>query len=185
MHRFKWVACRLSGLTFLGLVAGCGLPSGAIDLLAVSHARSVLAQQGVEGLPFEDPGAPLPEDRRSGSVFVGELLAFFPGLLVPGLGHYYAGDYATAGKLFRVGEFGYFLTAVGVGTGLGGYYLDRADQKGLAYSLYATGGVVSLAGVSYVLTAWIYGLIDTPRAVRSGGLPPARSEFIDSLDIFR
>jgi len=116
---------------------------------------------------------------------VGELLAIFPGILIHGAGHYYAGDYATAGKLFRIGEFGYLLTAVGAGAGVGAYYLDRNDQKGYAYSLYATGGVITLAGVTYVMTAWIYDLIDTPRAVRSGGEPPPRSEFVEALDIFK
>ena len=174
----------LIGFLLAGLLCGCGLPSCRIDVSLVSDARAVLAQAN-ERLPLEEEEHPVPEARKpSGSVIIGELLAIFPGLLVHGLGHYYAGDYPTAGKLFRIGEFGYVLTAAGGGLGYAGYQLDRNDQKSFAYTLYGTGGTIALAGVCYVFTAWFYDMIDTPRAVRTGGAPPPRSDFVEALDIF-
>lgn len=168
----------------LGFLVGCSLPSGSIDVSLVNGARAVLAQAH-ERLPLQEDEHPVPEAKKpAGSVIVGELLAIFPGILVHGLGHYYAGDHATASKLFRIGEFGYVLTAVGGGLGFAGYALDRNDQKGFAYSLYGTGGTIALAGVFYVFTAWIYDLLDTPRAVRTGGAPPPRSDFVEGLDLF-
>lgn len=169
----------------LPTVSGCGLPGGRIDLGAVLGARQALLQ-APERLPLESEEHPAPEiPEPSGSVILGELLAIFPGVLVHGIGHYYAGDYPTAGRLSRIGQFGYVLTAVGGGLGVGGYYLDQNDQKGFAYSLYATGGTVALAGICYLFTAWIYDMVDTPRAVLSGGAPPPRSPFVESLDIFK
>lgn len=161
------------------------MPRGTIEISAVNDARNFLAQAR-ERLPLEQDEHPVVEaSEPSGSVIVGELLAIFPGLLVHGIGHYYASDYATAGRLFRIGEFGYLLTAAGGGVGLGGYYLDRSNHDGFAYSLYATGGTLALAGICYVFTAWIYDMVDTPRAVRTGGAPPPKSEFVEALDIFK
>lgn len=177
-------------LLFVGLFTGCGLPSGLIRVSSVQMARLGLEQRvddfgrEVDPLAVESDDLPAPEVRERGSVIVGELLAIFPGMLVHGLGHYYAGDYKTAARLFRIGEFGYLLTAVGGGAGVGAYYLEREDQKGYAYSLYATGGTLAVVGLSYFFTAWIYDMIDTPRAVRSGGQPPPRSEFVEAMYIF-
>ncbi|HVR75846.1 MAG TPA: hypothetical protein VMT52_16055 [Planctomycetota bacterium] len=174
----------------VGLLFGCGLPTGLIRVSSVEMARLGLAQRvddfgrEVDPLAVELDEPPPPEVRRRGSVIVGELLAIFPGMFVHGLGHYYAGDYKTAARLFRIGEFGYLLTLVGGGAGVGAYYLEREDQKGYAYSLYATGGTLAAVGLSYFFTAWIYDMIDTPRAVRSGGQPPPRSEFVEAMDIF-
>jgi len=167
------------------LLSGCGLSPGAFSVSAVLEARAGLDEPRVR-LPVEEEEVPEQETRKpSGSVFLGELLAFFPGLIVPGVGHYYAGDYRTASRLLRIGEFGYLLTAVGGGIGIGGYYLHQKEsQTTFAYSLYATGGVIGTCGIGFVLTAWIYDMVDTPRAVRTGGTPPPRSSFVDSLDIF-
>ncbi|MBI4602980.1 MAG: hypothetical protein HY721_13565 [Planctomycetes bacterium] len=179
----RLVVSLASGGIWLAAAPGCGLRSGRIELDLVSSARLALAElQRVPPPPGdEDLG---PWEPRKGSVVVGELLAIFPGLLVHGLGHYCAGDYSTAARLRHVGELGYLLTAAGGGLGAGAYFLDQADQEGFAYGLYATGGAVALAGVTYFFTAWIYDMIDTPRAVRTGGEPPPRSEFIEALDLF-
>jgi hypothetical protein len=171
---------------------GCAARWDRVDAAAVDLARLGLAQEGVrEGrrrfsLPNdeEDYGPPAKEGPGIGSVILGEMLAIFPGLLVHGLGHYYAGDYRTATRLRHVGEFGYIMTAIGGGLGVGGYFLEREDLTGTAYGLYATGAVVGAAGLFYIMTAWFYDMIDTPRAVRSRGRPPVSSGFVESLDIF-
>jgi hypothetical protein len=174
-------------------LVGCGLSGKAIHVGAARDARLALLAQSSPArqqprLPLEGEDEMIPESgesRQTGSVIIGELLAFFPGMLVQGLGHYYAGDYVTSAQLFRVGEFGLLCTVVGGGVGIGGYYLDKADQQGFAYSMYATGGTFALIGVTYFLTAWFYDMIDTPRAVRSGGEPPPRSPFVEALDFFK
>jgi hypothetical protein len=127
------------------------------------------------------------EDKAGfGEVFLGELIAIFPGAIVPGLGHYYAGDYRTSSQLRRVGGLGIVLTAVGGGLATGGYFLDQEEDvpNGYAYGLYGTGGTIGVLGLAYYFTGWIYDIVDTPRAVRSGGKPPPRSDFVESLDIF-
>ncbi len=174
---------RLAFLCFL--LSGCGLGGRAIDFTSVAQARAGL-EHPRDRLPLDEEEMPEREPREVGSVFVGELLAIFPGLFVHGLGHYYAGDYRTATRLFRIGEFGYLLTAVGGGVGVGGYYLDRSSGSNWPpITLYATGGTIALIGVTYVLSAWFYDMIDTPRAVKSGGEPPPRTPFVDSLDLFK
>ncbi len=105
------------------------------------------------------------------SVILGELLAFFPGLFVHGLGHYYAGDYQTAKKINKVGQWGYLLTAVGGGLITGAYYLDDSSEHILPISLYVTGGGVGAVGLTYFFTAWISDMWDVPRAIRTGGEP--------------
>ena len=130
-----------------------------------------------------------PESSRAnrgglGEVILGEVIAIFPGAIVPGLGHYYAGDYRTSSQLRRVGGLGLALSAIGGGLITGGVYLDDEEDvpNGYAYGLYGTGGTIGGIGLIYYLTAWWYDIIDTPRAVRTGGRPPPRSEFVESLD---
>lgn len=181
------------GITGLRLVAlclalpvavGCTLSPGTIDVSVVESALAGF-QEYQERYPLEEPDRvepPKPPER--GSVFVGELLAVFPGLFWPGLGHTYAGDHRTAAQLRRVGEFGLIVTALGGAAGVGAYYADDNDLTGLSYGLYGAGGVLGVIGVTYWMTAWIYDMVDTPRAVKSGGQPPPRSRFIEGLDIF-
>ena len=193
-------------LVTVGLLALCGctlthrtlthrtLTHQGIDLNAVEFARLGFAGAGVVAAQRdyafdEDPEVVIVDDEDEdlpgvGSAIVGELLAIFPGVLVPGTGHYFAGDRKTGARLLRIGEFGWLLTAAGGGMVLGGYALDRNDLEGTAYGLYGTGGLLGLVGVTYVLTAWFYDMIDTPRAVLSGGKPPPRSRFVESLDFF-
>jgi len=155
------------------LCAGCASPFEAIDAGLARQARLALRQERppqLEGDEMEE--APEEEPRRK-SVLVAELLAIFPGFLWHGLGHYYAGDTLTARRIHKAGEWGYLLTAIGGGIVLGGYYLDKeTDLQGFAISLYAAGGVTGTIGSGFFLTAWFYDMIDTPRAVRTGGEPP-------------
>ena len=166
--------------------AGCALRFSAVDpALALAARRAVYAQDELPRLEeFEEE--PREHARRGtiGQAIIGELLAIFPGILIHGIGHYYAGDRETAGKLSRIGQFGYLATGLGAGLITAGVYAYDEDLRGLAYSLYGSGGAVGAFGVGYLLVAWGYDLIDTPRAVLSGGEPPPRSKFVDSLDFF-
>lgn len=197
-------ACRvlwLGGLLGAFALSGCALRGGdlGIDWSVVEVARFRLADTGRiaarvagQGAFGEDPevvivdegGASDGEKPGVASAVLGELLAIFPGVVVPGIGHYYAGDRATGSRLLRIGEFGWLLTVVGGGLVVGGYALDKNDLEGTAYGLYGTGGFLGAIGLTYVLTAWFYDMIDTPRAVLSGGEPPPHSDFVESLDFF-
>lgn len=171
---------------------GCRLSWGPVDTALAIRARAALYDSPQEFPPLEEfEEEPRYEASRSrgsiGGVILGELLAVFPGLIVTGLGHYYAGDDATGSRLLRMGQLGYALAAVGGGIGAGGYFASKDDtleDTALPISLYVTGGVIGGAGVGYVLVAWIYDIIDTPRAVLSGGRPPPRTGFVEDLDIF-
>lgn len=190
LSRRTWIFRTLAWVLVPALLlesSGCRMSWGTVDPQLVSQARLV-AQEREEEYPFFDEPRPPPREHGErgslGEVILGELLAIFPGVLVHGTGHYYAGDYKTARQLLRVGGFGYLLTAIGGGLVTGGYFLDEGDDlPGFAYSLYGTGGLIGVTGVFFFLTAWGYDLVDTPRAVRSGGRPPPRSEFVESLDL--
>ena len=182
----------LAGCSFLLVLAsGCAISFESIDVRAVVAARAGVEQfdNDAESEPYPRPsdedidrGEEQPRARRS--AFLGTLLAIFPGLLVPGTGHYYAGDRKTARQLFRVGETGLVLTAVGGGLVVGGIAAGESDLVGTSISLYVTGGGIAGIGLTYLLSAWIYDIIDTPRAARSGGRPPPRTPFVEGLDIF-
>jgi len=164
--------------------SGCALSHSTIDVSVVESALAGF-QDYQERYPLEQPDRVEPaKPPERGSVFIGELLAVFPGIFWPGLGHTYAGDHRTGARLRRVGEFGLIMTVVGGAAGVGAYYANENDLTGLSYGLYGTGGTLALIGVTYWMTAWIYDMIDTPRAVKSGGQPPPRSRFIEGLDIF-
>ena len=179
-------ARRAFGAILLFSTSGCNLNWGVIEASSVAKASlGLLEQDRHRQLHPPDEETPEKETRSSGSVVVGELLAIFPGMFIHGLGHYYAGDYQTATRLRHIGEFGYILTAVGAGTAAGGYFVNKSDhQLGLAYTLYGTGGVFGVIGLAYFFTAWGYDMVDTPRAVESGGRPPPRSSLVESMDIF-
>jgi hypothetical protein len=175
-------------MVFVTVGVGCRSRFTSLDPNLVLEVRRA-AQEPPSG--FELPEVPdrvsPQQERRAGSwgeVILGELIAVFPGLVVPGLGHRYAGDYRTANQLLRVGGTGLVLSAVGGGLAYSGFLLDEEDQPGFAYSFYGAGGVIGVIGVGYLLVGWGYDIIDTPRAVLSGGRPPPRSKFVESLDIF-
>jgi len=135
----------------------------------------------------EEELEPEEEERPQKSVLVAELLAIFPGLLWHGLGHQYAGDQKTARELRKAGQWGYLLTALGGGLAVGGYYLDKSGdgiEDNYALSLYIAGGAAGGAGSVLFLTVWFYDMIDTPRAVHSGGRPPRRTPFTRDLEEF-
>ncbi len=198
--RFFVAAPTLAGL-LLTILFGCGCTLGEWRLRvdAVDGARVALAQLTERDLytrgEEEDEREGAEDDDGTGvsvgHVIVAELIAIFPGMFVHGLGHLYAGDDQTFGRLSNLGQLGYVLTVVGGGLAVGGYYLDKDDTELLgqdltdptAYSLYAAGGVAGGIGLAYFFTAWFYDMIDTPRAVMSGGRPPPRSKFIEALEI--
>ena len=193
-------ASTLAGLLMTNLFgSGCSLGEWRLRVDAVDRARVALAQLTERDLYYrdeeEDEGEGAEDDDRTGAsvgdVIVAELIAIFPGMFVHGLGHLYAGDEQTFGRLSNLGQLGYLLTVAGGGLLVGGYFLDKDDTEVLgqdltdptAYSLYAAGGVASGIGLAYFFTAWFYDIIDTPRAVTSGGRPPPRSKFIEALEI--
>jgi hypothetical protein len=168
--------------------SGCALSWSPLDLVAVQNARRGLDE--FEKHPIKRPEKPKVEEEEvsTGSVILGELIAIFPGFFVHGLGHHYAGDYKTSRRLSHVGQLGYLLTAVGGGLAVGAYYIDKGDDdndyQGIVYSMYGAGGTIGVIGVGYFLVAWFYDMIDTPRAVESGGEPPRRTPLLDSMDLF-
>lgn len=198
--RFSVAASIGPGILMMCLLGtGCSLGEWRLRVDAVDRVRNALTQlaerderdlyergEEVEEAQIEEDG-----EVSVGHVIVGELLAFFPGVFVHGLGHYYAGDEQTFRRLNKLGQLGYLLTVIGGGLGVGGYFLDQDDTEVLgqdltdptAYSLYAAGGIAGGIGLGYFFTAWIYDMIDTPRAVSSGGRPPPRSKFIEALEI--
>jgi hypothetical protein len=119
------------------------------------------------------------EERGRKSLFVATLLAIFPGMLIHGLGHYYAEDYETAKNIREIGEWGYLLTAVGGGVGTGAYFIDKSQDNFLPLSMYITGGTIASVGLAYFFTAWILDIYDVPRAVRTGG---ATWDFFEDQD---
>ena len=193
IHRVVVVGVGFLLLPLVG--SGCALENYRFDVEAIGNARLALAQLKERDLYYAGEEEEAEEVREKGTVgeaIAGELLAIFPGVIVHGLGHLYAGDERTFGRLSRLGQMGYVLTAVGGGLVVGGYYLEKDDTevlgqsltKPIAYTLYGTGGLAGGIGVMYFLTAWIYDMVDTPRAVLSGGKPPPRSGFVESLEIF-
>lgn len=167
-------------LGVFAIAAGCASPYDPIDPGLVSGARLALLQERPPPEPVDEGIEPYtPEQRPTRSVLAAELLAIFPGFFWHGLGHDFAGDHKTAKQIRGVGEWGYILTAVGGGLLVGGYFLDQSDDQWDPYalSLYISGGITGGVGVAFWLTAWFYDMIDTPRAVESGGRPPMNPLF--------
>jgi hypothetical protein len=172
-------------------LAGCATPYEAIDRGLAVEARLALRQERPPASPGDDEDEEEANIRRydekqggGKSVFLGELLAIFPGFFWHGLGHDYAGDHKTAKEIRGAGEWGYLLTALGGGLLVGGYFLDQQDSMWDPYalSLYITGGIAAGVGAGFWLTAWFYDMIDTPRAIDSGGRPPPSSPFGKDLE---
>ena len=154
----------------------------SIDRSLAAEARLALLQVRPPSGRSEDEENIEPYGEKEAptkSVILGELLAIFPGLFWHGLGHQYAGDIQTAREIRHVGEWGYLLIPLGGGMALGGYFVDQGDSQWQPYaiSLYAAGGLTGAVGVGFFLTAWFYDMIDTPRAVKSGGSRPRTPSF--------
>ena len=104
---------------------------------------------GADGTSFE---------REEKSVFIGELLAIFPGLFVHGLGHRYAGNTERANELLMM-EL-YSGATAGLGGGL--YALGRSED---ADALEIAGWVgIGVGGIAFQGT-WIYDIVYTPSEV--------------------
>ena len=97
------------------------------------------------------PGAH-PEEK---SVFVGELIAIFPGFFVHGLGHRYAGNTEKANEILLMEAYS-LLTA-----GLGGGLLALGHSED-AEAVEIAGWVSIGAGGVGFLGTWIYDILFTP-----------------------
>jgi hypothetical protein len=97
------------------------------------------------------PGAH-PEEK---SVFVGELIAIFPGFFVHGLGHRYAGNTEKANEILVMEAYS-LLTA-----GLGGGLLALGHSED-AEAVEIAGWVGIGAGGVGFLGTWIYDILFTP-----------------------
>jgi hypothetical protein len=184
----RQAAASLALLPALLVLGGCAAPFEVIDRSLALEARLALRQERPPPMDDleEEGGEPEKEAPRK-SVLVAELLAIFPGFFWHGLGHQYAGDVKTAREIREAGEWGYLLTGLGAGLAAGGYFLDRTGNtwESYAISLYVAGGVTGGVGAGFFLSAWFYDMIDTPRAVESGGRrPPRGSLFRKDLEEF-
>src|SRR5690606_22385292 len=122
------------------VAAGCVGRDERVDPgLARAARHELLAHQRVSELEefYEEPRA-YEEPGSWTDVVIAQTLAIFPGIILHGAGHWYAGDRRTAKQLSRIGQFGYLLTAIGGGVVYGGYEADQAGLDGLATSLYAS-----------------------------------------------
>jgi len=102
------------------------------------------------------------------SPLVGELLAFFPGFFVHGMGHRYAGNDEKADEILAM-ELWSFLP-VGLGAAL--YGIGRSED---AEAVEIAGLVGMGVGAVPFLGTWIYDLVFTPSEVNryNSRLPPS------------
>ena len=118
---------------------------GPSDLLAAQHHEdSIIVSREVYGMR-KDPGKAL-------------FYALVPGLVVHGVGHFYAGD-KTAGWVLVGGEvLGLCLIAYAAGA--------RSDYKPLASDLDDEAETIGVFGVGLFVGTWIYDVIGAPLAVQ-------------------
>lgn len=107
---------------------------------------------------------------------IGVMLAIFPGVLVHGMGNYYAGKEERAKELLE--EEGYSVLFMGIGTGL--FFLglnsqDSADDEDGAVKTFHqvssilsfTGaGITGVIGVFMFFDSWFRDIYETPGACR-------------------
>ena len=98
-------------------------------------------------------------ERETKSVWIGELLAIFPGLLWHGIGHRYAGDNEKASEIEMIEA--YSLLAGGAGAGIVIATHDDEDWLPLEITGWTIGG---LGGLMFV-GSWLYDIIYTPSAI--------------------
>jgi len=119
--------------------------NGASDLLAAKHHEdSITVSREVYGRA-KDPGKAL-------------FYALVPGLVVHGVGHFYAGD-KTAGWVLVGGEvLGLCLIAYAAGA--------RSDYKPLSSDLDDEAETIGYFGLGLFVGTWIYDVIGAPLAVQ-------------------
>jgi hypothetical protein len=123
--------------------------------------RSVLFLSALLFLPSCAGGpSPVTEGGESPrkSALVGELLAFFPGFFVHGMGHRYAGNAEKADEILAM-EL-YSLLPIGLGGIL--YGIGRSED---AEAVEIAGLVGMGVGAIPFLGTWIYDLVFTPSEV--------------------
>jgi hypothetical protein len=106
------------------------------------------------GPPREEGGVRLEEK----SVFVGELIAIFPGLFVHGLGHLYAGNDDRACEIMTM-ELCSVLTM-----GLGGALVALGESED-ADAVTISGWIGVGIGAVPFLGTWIYDIVYTPSEI--------------------
>ena len=129
------------------------LGSGVLLLVILaSNTGCATAEMRREGIPARK------------SVVVGELLAIFPGLVVHGIGHRYAGDDEMASDLLEkewkslVYPFAWPF--------LGAAALSDTDNAHLVETFDEATGVTLVAPILFFGT-WIYDMIETPGRIRA------------------
>jgi hypothetical protein len=110
-----------------------------------------------------------PEEFKPKSPVVGELLAIFPGIIVHGMGHRYAGNTDRANEILTMEA--YSLAVVGLGAGLWAIG-DSQDADAVRIAGYVGMGV---GGIPFIGT-WIYDLIYTPSEVERYNLRGGKGE---------
>lgn len=121
--------------------------------------------------------SPLVSLSEEKSETIGVLLAIFPGILVHGLGHYYAGNDERFRDLLQEEGLGLLFLSLGAGLlFLGFSENDTSRDKDGAEKTYRqvssiisfVGGSVSgLLGTFLFLGSWVKDIYDTPAAVRN------------------
>ncbi|MEM7235304.1 MAG: hypothetical protein AAF517_24220, partial [Planctomycetota bacterium] len=132
MNSRPWLRLALL-LALTSASIGCRSRWTVVDPRLAVAARQSLADGDFPQLEHDE------EDPRKyepggtvGEAILGVTLAIFPGVIVHGVGHYYAGDYDTARKVNRIGQFGYLLGGIGAGLAAGGYFAGEEDLDGLS-----------------------------------------------------
>jgi len=104
------------------------------------------------------PESSAQEAHEQKSALVGELLAVFPGILVHGTGHRYAGNADKANEILAME--GYSLLTAGLG---GGLYTVGVTQDAKAVEIAGWVGI-GVGGIAFLGT-WIYDLVYTPSEI--------------------
>ena len=115
------------------------------------------------------PPAGEPEEFRPKSPVVGELLAIFPGIIVHGMGHRYAGNTEKANEILAMQ--GYSLLPIGLGAGLWAIG-ESQDADAVKIAGYVGMGV----GAIPFFGTWIYDLVYTPSEVERYNLRQGKGE---------
>ncbi len=114
------------------------------------------------------PRCPGDEPSRKSPV-VGELLAIFPGILVHGMGHRYAGNSEKADEILAMEAYSLFPIALG-----GTLWAIGEDQD--ADAIRIAGWVGMGVGAVPFLGTWVYDLVYTPSEVERYNLRQGKGE---------